>query len=526
MGKLTDRELVSVASLNDLIHVVVTGDTSQDSSGSSYKATMKDYADIILSLVPPSSGGTSGTDIRVTGGTYTNGTATFRNNTGGTFTVTGFKTSDFFVTGGTYTNGTATFRNNTGGTFNVTGFKTSDVFVTGGTYSSGTATFKNNTGGTFTVTGFATGGGTGSTISYWSASTGTNAIVTINSNNLASGQYALAEGNNSRAIGFVSHAEGINTLASGSTSHAEGSDTQALGARSHAEGENTIASGQTSHAEGSGTFANGNASHAEGDETEANGFYSHAEGNQTIANGTGSHAEGSFTQANGSYSHAQGNHTIASGGNSHAEGLYTIASGFSSHAEGLYSRAIGDGSHAGGGRDFVGTSGGTAIGDGSFVHGENSYVIGDNSIVLGKNITGNTADTTYVDHFNIKTVPAGTSINNLGIDVNGNVVVGSGGGNKQKVITGNYVLLNSDDGYVLFIDNSGTSISITVNASVTVSGFTAGFIQEGAGDVTFIGTGVSLTNPIGLKLKGLGYQAFIERKLNTSTYYLLGNTKA
>jgi hypothetical protein len=32
------------------------------------------------------------TDIRVTGGTYTAGTATFRNNTGGTFNVTGFST--------------------------------------------------------------------------------------------------------------------------------------------------------------------------------------------------------------------------------------------------------------------------------------------------------------------------------------------------------------------------------------------------------------------------------------------------
>ena len=32
-----------------------------------------------------------------------------------------------------------------------------DVFVTGGTYSAGTATFTNNTGGTFDVTGFFTG---------------------------------------------------------------------------------------------------------------------------------------------------------------------------------------------------------------------------------------------------------------------------------------------------------------------------------------------------------------------------------
>lgn len=35
-----------------------------------------------------------------------------------------------------------------------------DIRVTGGTYSSGTATFTNNTGGTFNVTGFSTGGGT------------------------------------------------------------------------------------------------------------------------------------------------------------------------------------------------------------------------------------------------------------------------------------------------------------------------------------------------------------------------------
>jgi len=34
-----------------------------------------------------------------------------------------------------------------------------DIYVTGGTYSSGTATFKNNSGGTFNVTGFSTGGG-------------------------------------------------------------------------------------------------------------------------------------------------------------------------------------------------------------------------------------------------------------------------------------------------------------------------------------------------------------------------------
>lgn len=38
-----------------------------------------------------------------------------------------------------------------------------DTYVTGGTYNAGTAVFTNNTGGTFSVTGFSTGGGGGST---------------------------------------------------------------------------------------------------------------------------------------------------------------------------------------------------------------------------------------------------------------------------------------------------------------------------------------------------------------------------
>jgi hypothetical protein len=99
------------------------------------------------------------TDVRVTGGTYNNNTGitTFTNNTGGTFTVTGFKTDDLVVTGGTYSNGTATFTNNTGGTFSVTGFSTdtssTDTYTTGFTYNNtNTFTLTNNTGGTLTTT--------------------------------------------------------------------------------------------------------------------------------------------------------------------------------------------------------------------------------------------------------------------------------------------------------------------------------------------------------------------------------------
>jgi hypothetical protein len=93
-------------------------------------------------------------DTYTTGATKSGNVVTFTNNTGGTFSLTGL--TDTYTTGGTLnqSSGVATFINNTGGTFNVTGF--SDTYTTGGTYNNGITTFINNTGGTFTVTGFPT----------------------------------------------------------------------------------------------------------------------------------------------------------------------------------------------------------------------------------------------------------------------------------------------------------------------------------------------------------------------------------
>ena len=87
-------------------------------------------------------------------------------------------------------------------------------------------------------------------------------------------------------------------------------------------------------------------------------------------------------------------------------------------------------------------------------------------------------------------------------------------------------LSRRNDCNTIFINNGATPITITINSSITIPNFCVGFIQEGTGDVTFVGSGVSLTNPVGLKSKGQGYATFIERKLNTSTFYLLGDTKA
>ena len=98
--------------------------------------------------------------------------------------------------------------------------------------------------------------------------------------------------------------------------------------------------------------------------------------------------------------------------------------------------------------------------------------------------------------------------------------------NLQKVITTSTVILDIDNNNTIFINNGATPITITIDSSITLPNFCVGFIQEGTGDVTFVGTGVSLTNPVGLKSKGQGYATFIERKLATSTYFLLGNIKS
>ena len=124
------------------------------------------------------------TDIRVTGGTYSNNTGqtTFTNNTGGTFSVSGyFKTSDdIFVSGLTFNNGNydLILSRNDGNSFTANlGVLASDVTITGGTYNpnTGVATFTNNSGGTFTVSGFLTG----HTDTYVSAMTFTDNVLTI-----------------------------------------------------------------------------------------------------------------------------------------------------------------------------------------------------------------------------------------------------------------------------------------------------------------------------------------------------------
>lgn len=450
MATLTSRTLASGASLNDLIHIVITGDTSQSANGSSYKATLSQ-------LVPLFSGATN---TVVTGGTYNNttGTATFTNNVGASFTVTGFTTgsTEVFITGGTVnsTGGTATFTNTTGGTFTITGMTTP---FSGGSGNCINSLYTDNIyacNNEITIhhrvqsTLFSDAQGTLSFAFGKSNTAIGNYSWAIGDSNTAIGLASYAEGASTTASGDTSHAEGMSTIAAGYVSHAEGNTTLAFGDYSHAEGALTIASGQTSHAEGNGTFAGGNSSHAEGTGSMATGNYSHAEGSST-ASGVFSHAEGDSTVASGQYSHSQNKGAIASGDDSHAGGVGSIAYGIVSFSHGDTNEAKGDLSVTLGGQRnivYTGDTGGSGIfagryngisgitssdpvynsviigGTGNTVNSFNSGIIlseksiltADHSVIIGgSNITGNTSDTTYVPNLviskNYNYTPTGTA---------------------------------------------------------------------------------------------------------------------
>jgi len=101
----------------------------------------------------------------------------------------------------------------------------------------------------------------------------------------------------------------------------------------------------------------------------------------------------------------------------------------------------------------------------------------------------------------------------------------------QKIITYpsdftgiNYTLTNLDNNYEIIIDNSSTAVTITVPSGLT-SKFGVGFTQKGSADVTFVTSGTTINNPIGLKIKDQYYQTYLSQELSSNIYYLGGNTK-
>ena len=114
------------------------------------------------------------TDIRVTGGTYSTGTATFINNTGGTFTVTGFDTN----TGTTSGSGTVNFLPKWTGS---TGLGNSLI------YDNGTSVGINNSSPTFPFVVGTNVGGTGSDFSVQTNSSAAKLTLTSQSSAMSFG---------------------------------------------------------------------------------------------------------------------------------------------------------------------------------------------------------------------------------------------------------------------------------------------------------------------------------------------------
>lgn len=226
--KLTQRPQSPNLNINNIIHVVNTGDTSQAPSGSSYFARLGDILNLIS--IPQ--------DITITGGTYSNGTLILNNNTGGTITITGFTSG---------------------------GDGTDNYFISG---SSGEYSVKVINDTIIDATG--------------------NYAFAEGQNTLASGEASHAEGNFSIASGNYSHAEGNNTVASGNYSHAEGASTIASGEASHSEGNSSQAYGNFSHAEGVNTIAGGNNSFASGFFSVASGNTSFIYSRNSIVTGNNS----------------------------------------------------------------------------------------------------------------------------------------------------------------------------------------------------------------------------------------------
>ena len=502
MAKLTTRSLASGVTLNDLIHIVITGDTSQDSAGSSYKAS--------LSQLVPLFGGSP--DVFVTGGTYSNvtGTATFRNTTGGTFNVSGFTTGTTIPT---------------------------EIFVTGGTSNStgGTMTFTNTTGGTFTVTGTTTpfSGGSGNCITSFY----TNNIhactdeITVHNRVQSTGSDAqsllsFAFGGNVQALERYTHAEGLDTIASGTTSHSEGSGTTSFGSYSHSEGIGTktgtnlayLATGLTSGVVYlSSSYGNVLPNFTVGkymliDDTNYSGFIQDSYvvsaatynigtnqttvyltetslttagtgfvlvgntnspslwGGNMVMGGYGANSKGSLTNAIGRYTlsvgvgtSAIGNNSFASGKNTSSYGLHSFSTGLNSTAYGLGSFVGGEGTITKGVNAFAIGYGTTAIGDQSFSHGYQTESRGDRTVTIGGQLNiVNSGDTNNSGIFggesNLITpiTPSDHLINSTIIGGSGNTVSGFNSAivsSEGSIISSNYSVILGGSGI------TGTNLS-------------------------------------------------------------------
>lgn len=312
-------------------------------------------------------------DTYLTGGTYSTGTTVFTNNTGGTFSVSGFSTGGGETfTGGTVTGSTIFNNGLTTNTISATTYQNlpTDVRVTGGTYSSGTTVFTNNIGGTFNVTGYTNGT---TQINYWSAGTGLNSVIQNDSNSIADGIGSLVGGSGNSANSQYSVALGLNSIADGFEILPVLTGTN-------------ISSGGTSTI--SDPFQIGYSFILSGNVvTEWDGIVSNPlQSNEIYV---------SDISGNTAYLNLYDGNTVSVNYNTANTSTYLTPT------EILQIESVPFTSYTMiSATSYVNVS--TTFDRPAFVLGSNSVVTGSNSIVLGADITGNTNNTTYVDYLSIK----------------------------------------------------------------------------------------------------------------------------
>ena len=212
--------------------------------------------------------------------------------------------------------------------------------------------------------------------------------------------------------------------------------------------------------------------------TNATADYAVATNRNTLASGVASFAGGTSTTASGDNSSTFGDGNTASTTCSFAIGKNTNSSGTSSFTMGRGTSSSGSNSYAGG-------SGTIVTGNNSFIHSNSSLLTGLNSVLLGgEDLTGTTDNTVFVPYLNINNVDVGTPINNLAVDSDGKVIIGTNG-NNVFVNSGN---ANVATQQLTFTNTTGGTFNVT-NAAALYSdndiNVTGGTYNPSNGCVTF-----------------------------------------
>jgi hypothetical protein len=355
----------------------------------------------------------------------------------------------------------------------VSGFSSSNYFTTGATLFNDTLYFDRNDQLSAYTVDLSSLSVSGSTIEYWtSGQTGTNSIRTNTTGTTSTGNYSIATGSGNTASGDYSFVGGQSSSVTGSNSFVYGLNNEADANYQFVFGLGNTATtiSQNGYIFGSGNYIN-----------EAD----------IICFGASNIITAPSAKAFGANLSISGTHAVAFGKDNVVSGIGSIGAG-------------GEDNIVSGNYSFATNQRNEVTGDWSAVFGENSKATANYTYVFGNSITGSTANTTYVDKLNIKTVNAGTAVNNLGVDANGNVIIGnaiSGGTGNYLPLSGGTITgdLEIQGNLNICISGATTTIQTDCSGNQILTGVTNSSIVAGSGntinanlDNVFI-AGVNLT---------------------------------